>query len=179
MSISLSFTLNILTVTDLVGITLTALDFLGLTPRLEATFGKLRQYSERYSGYKWERAKRNWPPHKHTKAISLEIIDGLPGVLLTLGLVVWLTGSYEGLRGFIVGLQPFVLALTLVGFAIGIIANALFAQHVIGRLFWITSWSIEKGFMILGLPPKGVTGTIGLIVSLLSFTLTHIVELSA
>lgn len=179
MSVAISFSWNILTITDVVGIILTALDFLGLTQMLENAFGKLRQYCDRYARFKWISAKRNWPPHKHVKAITWEIIDALPGVLFTLGLVVWLSGSYEGLRTFLLGLSPLGIAVTAIGFLIALYVNALFAQHVVARTIYAISWSIEKGFMILGLPPKGVMGSIGLIVSVLSFTLTHMIEFGA
>lgn len=175
---SVSFSWNILTVTDVLGIILTALDFLGLTHKLEAAFAKLRHYCERYAQYKWLKNKRNWPPHKHVKEITLELIDTLPTVLLVLGILVFFSGYYEFIRDFLLGLSWIGIVLFCLGSVFALIFNAFFAQYVISKLIWGVVWSIEKLFMILGLPPKGVTGTIGLIVSLISFTLTHIVTLA-
>lgn len=179
MSVAISFSWNILTITDVVGIILTALDFLGLTQKLENAFGRFRQSCDRYARYQWRRAKECWPPHKHVKQTFLEIVDGLPSVLLTLGLLVWLSGSFEMVRGISLGLSPFGKTLAFIGLIFALYVNALFAQQVVARVFWIIALSIEKLFMLLGLPPKGVMGSIGLIVSLMSFTMTHIVEFGA
>lgn len=176
MSVSIAFTWNLLTITDVVGIILTALDFLGLTQRLEAAFGKARVYFDRYARYQWLRSKRNWPPHKHMKAISLEIIDTLPVALLCFGGYIWLSGSYPMMRDFFFSLSEGQKGLLYFGGLIAIFANTFLAQHATGRIIWLTVSGLEKLFMILGLPPKGVMGSIGLIVSVLSFTLTHIIE---
>lgn len=179
MSVSISFAWNLLTITDVVGIILTALDFLGLTQKLENAFGKFRQSCDRYARYQGRRAKECWPPHKHVKQTFLEIVDGLPSVLLTLGLLVWLSGSYDMLRDIALGLSPVGKSLALIGLLLALYVNALFAQQVVARVFWVIALGIEKLFTILGLPPKGVMGSIGLIVSMMSFTLTHIVEFGA
>lgn len=172
---SFTFSLNLLTITEVLGLVLAVIGFFNLSEKLEAMFVRVREYSNRFSAYEIKRAKKLWPPHKHISRLALEVFDSLPTVIVLVGGYLWLSGYYPQVRDFVLSLSLTLKVAFWSGVVVALIINELLAQYVLSRIFWALASMMEKVFWLLGKPPSGVTGTIGLLLSIASFGLTHLV----
>lgn len=176
---SFAFSWNLLTITEVLGIVLAVIGFFNLSEKLEAMFETVRDYSARYATYELNEAKALWPPHKHFVELILDLWDGLPTLIVIVGAYIWWSGSYEQLRDWIVSFTMVQSILFWGGVALFVVTNELFTRYVLFRAVSAFARMLERVFWLLAKPPSGITGTLGLVLSIASFALSHMVTRSA
>lgn len=159
---------------ELLGITLALIGFLNLSQHLERAFGVMRDGVWHFAIWNIQRRNDRWPPHKHWRVILIEALMSwtMAGVIIVV-VVNWMDW-WEPLQAFWLSLDLWVqIAITVIGLVLLIpyelvivFGNATLLAGVfflLNRLFWL-----------LGLPPSGVTGSIGLILTLVTFVIGRV-----
>ena len=159
---------------ELLGITLALIGFLNLSQHLERAFGAMRDGAWNFA--KWNISRRNekWPPHKHWRVWLFQALAGwaMAGIIIIV-VVNWMEwwGPLQALwDARPLWQQITIIVATLILLVpyeiILVFGNATLLAgifFVLNRLFWL-----------LGLPPSGVTGSIGLILTLVTFLIGRV-----
>ena len=175
MKISFSFQLDLITTFEILGLSLAFIGFFNLSTHLERAF--LAMQRGLWSHAKWKLAKRNerWPPHRHWRVILIEALIGwtIASIVITL-IVVWL-GWWLPLREILLARPLWQLVVGAIALMIAIIPYELVvvfgASSLTAGLFYLVS----RVFWLLSLPPAGMTGTIGLLITIITFVLGRVV----
>jgi len=171
---SFTFTWDILTIFEILGIALAVIGFFNLSEKLEAMFARLTIGFTQFAKFELENAKQFWPPHKNIKRLFIDMIKSLPiHLTILLAFIVWKDGFFllwDAYKSLGTGMKIAVAILIIIGFLL----NELFTHYILRRVFAAIAKIFEKLFHILGKPPSGVTGTLGLLLTLISFGLGHV-----
>ena len=172
---SFSFELDLLTLFEVLGLSLAVIGFFNLSTHLEQGFLAMQRGLWGYA--KWKLAKRNerWPPHHHWRVILIEALIGwaLATVATTLT-VVWLDW-WEPLKAILLPLPAWQLVLGGIVVLILLIPCELVVVFGGSSLTAGVFYVLSRMFWLLSLPPAGITGTTGLLVTITTFVLGRVV----
>ena len=169
-----SFDWNILTIFEIVGIALAVIGFLNLSEKLEAMFTKVKVGFTKLAKFEKENAKAFWPPHKNIKRLFIDMLSTLPiHLTILVGFIVWKDGVALLWDAFLALTLPYKILIFL-AIIFGFLLNELFTHYILKSVIAAIAKAFEQLFHILGKPPSGVTGTLGLLITLLSFGISHV-----
>ncbi|MDB2437138.1 hypothetical protein N9W89_00345 [Hellea sp.] len=171
---SFSFTWDVLSFFEILGIVLAVIGFFNLSEKLEHGFGAIENSLKTYSHYKADHARSFWPPHKNIKSLSVEAVQTFPILLVLYLFTVWVMGWGEILWTGFLGLSTMLKTIVIVSIFIGLILNEILSTYIIARIFGYIALGFNRLFSLLAKPPSGITGTLGLLITLLCFGLSHI-----
>jgi hypothetical protein len=156
---------------ELLGITLALIGFLNLSEHLERGFGAMRDGVWRFAKWNVQRRNELWPPHKHWRVLIQQALMGwaTSGVLVLL-VVNWMNW-WEPLTELWLSLELWMQAsITVIGLILLIpyeLTIVFGNATLLAGIFFL----LNRVFWLLGLPPSGVTGSIGLILTLVTFVI--------
>lgn len=169
-----AFKLDYQTALEVVGLTLAMLGFFNLSAHLERAFGALQ--ASVWGFAKWNIKRRNelWPPHKNWRVLILQSLMRWPmsGAIIVI-VVLWMDW-WEPLQALWLGLDTWQQV------AFGVSAFLLFIPYELTIVFGNATllagifYLLNRLFWMLGLPPSGVTGSLGLILTLVTFFIGRI-----
>lgn len=168
---SFTFHMDILTIIEIIGIVLAIIGFFNLSPQLEKGFGAMQRGFWAYAKFQLEHRNKYWPPHKNIKAMFIGAAESFPAVILIITAVSFWLGWWEPLRVIIGGLDLWVKISLAIGLFPFWILNELFATFVLTSIVAGVFYVLNRFFWLLGKPPSGVTGTLGLMLTITSFVM--------
>jgi len=153
---------------------LTWVGFLELSGRLESFFSGLRKMFLRFAMMHAEERQELWPPHKHIKKLAKTMFQRLPVTAGAPLAIIWVGGGMPYVVDVVSNSHWLIKISIVMGLIIFLILNKLFAEYVLSYIISTIALIIEKFFALLAMPPSGVTGSIGLIITLISFIFSRI-----
>lgn len=171
---SFALNLDVLTVFEIIGIVLAVIGFLNLSTKLDKMFSKMENGFVGYADWKISEARSFWPPHKNKRALAIDALQTFPIVIFLFVIVNVYTGWGRILIDAFQGLSLVWKITTIILMIIGYVLNELFTTFILARIFAFISSLLSRSFLILSKPPSGMTGSVGLIISIVSFAIGHV-----
>ncbi len=171
---SFSLNLDVLTVFEVIGIALAVIGFFNLSTKLDEMFSKMENGFVANADWKIKYARSYWPPHKNIKRMAIEAAKSFPiagglyvGTVLLMG---WWSIMWHAYLGLALSWQIAAIFSLILAFVL----NELFATFIIMRFFAMIAHMFSRIFRLLSIPPSGMTGTLGLLVTITSFVIGRI-----
>ncbi|MCF6292984.1 MAG: hypothetical protein L3J04_06275 [Robiginitomaculum sp.] len=166
---SFSYSFDLLSALEILGIVLAVIGFLNLSTKLDKMFSKMEKGFVRYADGEIFEARSFWPPHKNVKNMALAAFKSLPLATAMYGLLIFMTGWWVTMWQGYLGLPTLLQTAVVFSIAIGLVLNELFSTFILTRFFALVAHIFSRAFRLLAIPPSGMTGTLGLILTLASF----------
>lgn len=166
-----SLELDLLTTFEVIGLTLAVIGFFNLSTHLERAFSVMQGGMWRFAIWRIKMRNELWPPHKNWDVIVVEALMGWAvASIFIAAIVIWMEW-WEPLKALLLALPRWQLIAGALASLVLLIPFELILVFGNSTLMAGVFYVLSRLFWLLGLPPAGVTGTIGLLVTIATFVI--------